>query len=111
MLFFQFPLTSHKTHTQDVPFHHTVYDYFHANLDGFCDHLRDNLREDIFKQGASTAAAGASDCCEWVQVGMICISLITSISSSLTHLHGFQLLVLVPSCQVHRNHFLIVPTY
>ena len=69
MLFFQFPLTSHKTHTQDVPFHHTVYDYFHANLGGFCYHLRDNLWEDIFKLGASTAAA-SSNCCEWVQVGI-----------------------------------------
>ena len=39
-------------------------------------------------------SAVASEFCERVQVG-INISLIVSIKSSLTHLHGFQLLVLL----------------
>ena len=40
-------------------------------------------------------SAVASEFCDRVQVG-INISLIVSIKSSLTHLHGFQLLVLLP---------------
>ena len=78
---------------QDAPFHRIAYDYSHADWDGLCDHLRDVLWEDIFKLGASTAA---SEFCEWVQVGLMYISLIENISSSLIHLHGFQLLVLMP---------------
>ena len=78
---------------QDAPFHRIAYDYSHADWDGLCDHLRDVLWEDIFKLSASTAA---SEFCEWVQVGLMYISLIENISSSLIHLHGFQLLVLMP---------------
>ena len=46
-----------------------------------------------FKLGAS-AAAGKF--CDWVWVELIYISLIENITSNLTHLHGFQLLVLRP---------------
>ena len=78
---------------QDAPFHCIAYDYSHADWDGRRDHLRDVPWEDIFKLSASAAA---SEFCEWVQVGIdVYISLIISIRSSLTHLHGFQLLVLV----------------
>ena len=84
-----FPSNSQK----DALFHYIAYDYSRADWDGLCDHLRDVPWEDIFKLGASAAA---SEFCEWVQVGIdVYISLIISIRSSLTHLHGFQLLVLV----------------
>ena len=74
---------------RDAPFHRLPYDYSRADWDGFCDHLRDFPWEDIF-----TLSASASEFCEWVQVGIdVYISLIISIRSSLTHLHGFQLLV------------------
>ena len=44
-----------------------AYDYFWADWDGLCDHLRDILWEDIFKLSASAAA---SQFCEWVQVAI-----------------------------------------
>ena len=84
-----FPINS----KQDSPFHCVAYDYPHADWDGLRDHLRDAPWENIFKLCASTAA---SEFCEWVQVG-IDVSLIVSIRSNLTHLHGFQQLVLLPS--------------
>ena len=85
-----FPINSQ----QDTPFHRVAYDYSRANWDGLRDHLRDVQCEDIFKLSAS---AGASDFGEWVQAGIdIYISLIVSIRSNLTHLHGFQQLVLLP---------------
>ena len=76
----------------DVPFHHIAYEYSRADWDGLHDHLRDVPWEDIFKLGASAAS---SEFCEWVQ-GLMYISLIISISSNLTHLYGFQQLVLLP---------------
>ena len=78
---------------QDTPFHRVAYDYSHANWDGLRDHLRDFPWKDIFKLSASVAA---SEFCEWVQVGTDVYTLIISIRSSLTHLHGFQQLVLLP---------------
>ena len=85
-----FPINS----KQDTPFHHVAYDYSHADWDGLRDHLRDVPWDDIFKPSASAAA---SEFCEWVQVGIdVCISLIVSIRSNLTHLHDFQQLVLLP---------------
>ena len=47
--------------------HRTAYDYSHADLGCFRDHLRDVPWEDIFKLGASVAA---SEFCEWVHVGV-----------------------------------------
>ena len=86
-----FPINS----KQDTPFHRMAYDYSCADWDGLCDHLRDVPWEDIFKLSASAAAA--SEFCDWVQVGIdIYISLIVSIRLNLTHLHGFQQLVLLP---------------
>ena len=58
-----FPINS----KQDPPFHRVNYDYSCADWDGLCDHLRDVPWEDIFKLSAS---AGASEFCEWVQVGI-----------------------------------------
>ena len=85
---------------QDAPFHRIAYDYSRADWDGLRDHLRGVPWEDIFKLGASAAA---NEFCEWVQVGIdiyIYIYIYTyhieSVRSSLIHLHGFQLLVLLP---------------
>ena len=77
---------------QDAPFHCIAYDYSCADWDGLRDHLRDVPWEDIFKLGASAA----SEFCEWVQVGIDVYILIENIRSSLTHLRGFQQLVLLP---------------
>ena len=41
-----------------------AYGYFHADCDGFHDHLRYVPWDYILKLGASSAA------CEWVQVGI-----------------------------------------
>ena len=49
-----------------APFHCTAFDHFFADWEGLCDHLRDVLREDVFKHDTS---AGAAEFCEWVQVG------------------------------------------
>ena len=79
---------------QDTPFHCMAYDFSCADWDGLCDHLRDVPWEDIFKLSASAAA---SEFCEWVQVEIdVYIYHIVSIRSNLTHLHGFQQLVLLP---------------
>ena len=77
---------------QDAPFHRIAYDYSCADWDGLRDHLRDVPWEDIFKLGASAAT---SEFCEWIQVG-IDVYHIENIRSSLIHLYGFQLLVLLP---------------
>ena len=63
---------------QDALFHRIAYDYSCADCDGLCDHLRDVPWEDIFKLGASAAASE------------FCIPQVKP------HLHGFQLLVLLP---------------
>ena len=83
---------------QDGLFHRVAYGYSRADWDGLLDHLREVPWEDILKLSASAAA---SEFCEWVQVGIDVyipdrISLIVSIRSNLTHLHGFQQLVLLP---------------
>ena len=87
-----FPVNS----KQDTPFHRVAYDYSSSDWDGLRDHLRDVPWEDIFIK--LSASAAASEFCEWVQVGIdvFGISLILSVRSNLTHLHGFQQLVLLP---------------
>ena len=57
-----------------------------------CDHLRDVPWKDIFKLDASAAA---SEFCEF-SLELMYISLIENNRSSLTHLHHFQVLVLLP---------------
>ena len=47
-------------------FHCIAYDYFCADWDSFCDHLRDVPWEDIFKLSASVAAKKFF---EWFQIG------------------------------------------
>ena len=76
------------SNSQRCPFHCRVYDYSHADWNGLRDHLRDVPWEDIFKVGASAAA---SEFCEWARVGID-----VYIPHRKYHLHGFQLLVLLP---------------
>ena len=45
-----------------APFHHIADDFSHADLDSFCDHLKDVSWENIFK--LSTSAAAASEFCD-----------------------------------------------
>ena len=73
ILLSQFPWTFHQI--RNGMFHRIAYDYSRADWDGLRDHLTDVPWEDIF---------------------MMFISLIENIRSSLTYLHGFQLLVLLP---------------
>ena len=53
--------------TQDALFHHIAYDFFRADWDGLCEHLRNVPWEDVFKLGASAAI---SELREWDQVGV-----------------------------------------
>ena len=76
-----FPSNSQR----DAPFHCIAYDYSHADWNGLRDH--------IFKL---SAFAAASEFCSDFRLELMYIFLITSIMSSLAHLHGFQLLVLLP---------------
>ena len=79
---------------QNALFHYITHDYSCANWYVLRDHFKDIAWEDIFKLSAS---AVASEFIDWLQVGIdIYISLIENIRSSLTCLHGFQLLVLLP---------------
>ena len=90
-----FPSNSQR----DASFHGIAYYYSRADWDGLRDHLIDVPWEDIFKLSASAAA---SEFCEWVDVLMnislelMDISFIENMRSSLNHLHGFQLLVMLP---------------
>ena len=93
-----FPINS----KQDIPFHRVTYDYSGAGWDGLRDHLRDVPWEDIFKLSASAAAA-ASEFCEWVRVG---------IDVYIPH-HKYQIKphsspwfsAVCAAAIVHRNHF------
>ena len=78
---------------QDAPFHCIAYDYSWADWDGLHDNLRDVPWEDIFKLGASAAP---SEFCEWVQVGIDLYKPHRKYQVK-SHLHGFELLVLLPS--------------
>ena len=78
---------------RDAPFHRIAYDYLRADWDGLPDDLKDVPWENIFKLSASDAA---SDFVSGFRLELMYISLIESIRSSLTHLHGFQLFVLLP---------------
>ena len=78
---------------QDALFHRIAHDHSCADWDGLCNHLRDVPWVDIFKLGASAAA---KEFCDWVQVGIDVYILMENISSSVTHLRGFQQLVLLP---------------
>ena len=84
-----FPSSSKR----DAPFYCIAYDYSRVDWDGLHDHLRDVPWEDIFKCSASAAANEFS---ESVQVGVDVYIPHPNFRSSSTHLHDFQLLLLLP---------------
>ena len=77
---------------RDPPFHHIAYDYYRADWDSLRDCLRDIPWEDIFKLVLLLLLVNFVS---RYRLDLMYISLIESIRSSLTHLHGFQLLVLL----------------
>ena len=84
-----FPTNSKR----DAPFYRITYDYSCADRDGLHDHFRDVLWDDIFKLNAPALLVNFVS---GFRLELMYISLIVSIRSNLTHLHGFQLLVLLP---------------
>ena len=84
-----FPTNSQR----DAPFHGIFYGYSCADWDGLHDHLRAVPSEDIFKIGALLLLVNFVSV---FRLELMYISLIENIRSSLIHLHGFQLLVLLP---------------
>ena len=68
------------------------HNYSHADWDDLCDDSRDIPSDDILKISASAAT---SEFCV-TMLELIYIFVVISIMSSLTHLHGFQLVVLLP---------------
>ena len=84
-----FPMNS----KQDTPFHRVAYDYFRADWDGVCDHLRDvpwriSLNSVLLMLLVNFVSG--------FRLELMYISLIVSIRSNLTHPHGFQQPVLLP---------------
>ena len=74
----------------DAPFHRIAYDYTCADWDGLHDQLRDALSLN------SVLLLLLVNFVSWFRLELMYISLIISIRSSLTHLHGFQLLAQLP---------------
>ena len=87
---------------QDASFHRIAYDYSRADWDGLRHHLRDVPWKDIFKLGASAAAA-AAEFCEWVQVG-IDVYILHRKHQVKPHLSPWFSAACAPAI-VHRNHF------
>ena len=77
---------------QDTPFHHVAYDYSCADWDGLHDNLRDHGRISL----NSVLLLLLVNFVSGFRLELMYISLIVSIRSNLTHLHGFQQLVLLP---------------
>ena len=78
---------------QDAPFHRIAYEYSRADWDGLRDCLRD------VPWGISLNSVLLLLLVNFVsgfRLKLMYISLIVNIRSSLTHLHDFQLLVLLP---------------
>ena len=81
MLLSQFPLIFHRIHKR-MPFHCIAYDYSCADWDSLYHHLRYVPLEDILNLV--------------IMLLLVMYILLGNIRSSLTHLHGFQMLVLLP---------------
>ena len=77
----------------DAPFHRIAYDYSHAEWDSLCDHMRDGLGRVSLN---SVHLLLLVNFVSGFRLELTYTSLIESIRLSLTHLHGFQLLVLLP---------------
>ena len=76
---------------QDAQFHRITYDYSRADWDDLRDYLRDVPWEDIFK-----LLLLLGNLVSGFRLEIMYTSLIEIIRSSLAHLHGLQLLVLLP---------------
>ena len=83
-----FPSTSQR----NAPFHRIAYDYSCADWDALCDHLRNVSWEDIFK---SVLLLLLVNFVSVFRLEIMYISLRENTRSSLTHLRGFQLFVLL----------------
>ena len=84
----------------NAPFHWIAYDYSCADWDGLPDQLRDVPWEDIFKL---TASAAASECCEWVHVG---VNVYIPHRKYQVKPHSFPWFsAACAAAIVHRNHF------
>ena len=81
-----FPINSKR----DALFHRIAYDYSHVDWDGLRNYLRDvpSLNSVLLLQLVNFVSG--------FRLELMYISLTVSITSSLTHLHGFQLPVLLP---------------
>ena len=79
---------------RDTLFHCIAYGNFCTDWDAHCDHSRNDLLEDIFQFSASAAAA--TKFCEHVLFEISVFIPHHKYNSNLTHLHGFQLLLLLP---------------
>ena len=89
-IFIDFPTNSKR----DAPFHCIADDYYGADWDGLCNHLRDALWEDIYTVSPSAAA---SEFCEWVQIGIDVYNPHRKYHvKPHSSLYAFQLLVLLP---------------
>ena len=78
---------------QDALFHCIAYDYSRTDWDGLCDHLRDvpwRICLNLMLLLLLVYFVGRF----WLE--LMYMSLIENIRSGLTHLHGFQLLLLLP---------------
>ena len=78
---------------QNALFYRIAYDSSRADWSGLCDHLRDIPWEDVFRLGALLLLVNFVS---GSRLELRYISLRENSSSSLTYLHGFQLLVLLP---------------
>ena len=84
-----FPINS----KQDTLFHRVAYDYSCADWDGLGDNLRDVLWEISLN---SVLLLLLVNFVSGFRLELMYISLIVSIRSNLSHLHGFQQLKLLP---------------
>ena len=80
---------------QDAPFHCIAYDYSRADWNGLPDHLRDAPWERRISLSLVLLLLPVNFVSGF-RLELKYISLIENIRSSLAHLHGFQLLVLLP---------------
>ena len=85
---------------QNALFHCIAYDYFCADWDGLCDHLRDVPWEYIFKVSGSAAA---SEFCDWVQLGIN--AHIPQRKYQVKPYSSPWFLAACAAAIVHRNHF------
>ena len=82
-----FPINS----KQGAPFHHVAYDYSLVDWDGLCDHLRCSMGGFL----NSVLLLLLVNFVSGFRLELMYISLIVSIRSNLTYLHGFQQLILL----------------